>query len=161
MVDMRHREETMADLQIEREVLVEAPIEIVWRTISEPEQITRWFADRVELDPVPGGSGTFVFENDEGEATHTTKLAVEAVEPPRRLAYRWSAPAGEEPVPGNSTLVEFTLAPEGEGRTRLRVTETGLELTRWPDEEKARFADDHGHGWEHQLGRLVALYAAG
>lgn len=151
----------MADFQIEREVLIEAPVEVVWRTISEPEQITVWFADRVELDPVPGGRGTFVFENDEGEATHTTTLAVEVVEPPRRLAYRWSGPPGEEPVAGNSTLVEFTLAPEGDDRTRLRVTETGLDLTGWPDEEKARFAHDHRGGWEHQLSRLVAQFAGG
>ena len=53
---------------------------------------------------------------------------VVAVEPPTRFAYRWAPfkdPGGEEPVEGNSTLVEFTLQPEGDG-TRLRVVESGF-----------------------------------
>jgi uncharacterized protein YndB with AHSA1/START domain len=30
---------------IEREVLIEAPVEVVWRTITEPDQMSQWFAD--------------------------------------------------------------------------------------------------------------------
>jgi uncharacterized protein YndB with AHSA1/START domain len=26
-----------------------APAEVVWRTITEPDQMSQWFADRVEL----------------------------------------------------------------------------------------------------------------
>ena len=40
----------MADQHIEREVVIDAPADVVWRTITEPDQITRWFADKVELD---------------------------------------------------------------------------------------------------------------
>jgi hypothetical protein len=47
----------MADLVIEREVLIEAPAEVVWRTITEPDQMTQWFADRVELVVEPGAHG--------------------------------------------------------------------------------------------------------
>ena len=39
----------MAEFQIEREVVIDAPVEVVWRTITEPEHIRQWFADRVEL----------------------------------------------------------------------------------------------------------------
>ena len=60
----------MTDLTIEREVLIEAPADVVWRTITEPDQISRWFADRVELDLRSGGAGTFVFEDaDHGHPT--------------------------------------------------------------------------------------------
>jgi uncharacterized protein YndB with AHSA1/START domain len=38
----------MAGLVIEREVVIEAPAEVVWRTITEPGQMSQWFADRVE-----------------------------------------------------------------------------------------------------------------
>ena len=58
----------------------------------------------------------------------TSHGRVVAVEPRTRFSYRWAPfkePAGEEPVEGNSTLVEFTLAPEGDG-TRLRVVESGF-----------------------------------
>jgi len=42
---------------IEREILIEAPIQLVWRTITEPDQISHWFADGVELVLEPGGHG--------------------------------------------------------------------------------------------------------
>src|SRR5437588_8557437 len=120
----------MADYRIEREVVIEAPVEVVWHTITEPSQITLWFADRVELDATPGGRGVLGFDTDGGPAT--APLVVEWVERPSRFSFRWSHPDGEDPVPGNSALVEFTLVPEGAERTRLRVVESGLDLLPWP-----------------------------
>jgi uncharacterized protein YndB with AHSA1/START domain len=147
---------TMTDLTIEREILIEAPADVVWRTITEPDQVTQWFADRVELDARPGGEGTLFFE----EVADTAHLVVETFDRPHRFAFRWGHPDGETPGPGNSVLVEFTLTAEGDERTRLRVAETGLDAVGWPDDEKARYADDHRGGWEHHLGRLVALFVA-
>jgi uncharacterized protein YndB with AHSA1/START domain len=144
----------MADLHIESEVLVEAPAEVVWRTITEPEQITQWFADRVQLDLRPGGAGTLVFE----DGALTAPLVVVTVEPPLRFSFRWGHPDGEAPVPGNSVLVEFTLSVEGDERTRLRVVESGLDAIGWPEEEKARYVDDHRHGWAMYFGRLDDLF---
>ena len=54
-------------------------------------------------------------------------------------------------------LVEFTLSAEGPERTRLRVTETGLEATGWSDDDKARYAEDHRDGWSRHLGDLESL----
>jgi uncharacterized protein YndB with AHSA1/START domain len=149
---------TMSDLRIEREVVIEAPAEVVWRTITEPDQIVRWFADRVELETTPGGRGTFIFENP-GGATHTAALVVETVEPPARFSFRWGQPQGDEPVTGNSVLVEFTLMPEGDERTRLQVTESGLDLLGWSDGDKDQYAEDHRNGWGTFLGRLSGLLA--
>src|SRR4030081_1790925 len=67
---------TMAEFQIEREVVIDAPVAIVWRTITEPEQIRQWFADRVELELEPGGRGLMGFED------RAFPLVVEALEPP-------------------------------------------------------------------------------
>src|SRR6266850_2382132 len=141
---------TMADLQIEREVLIDAPVDVVWRTITEPEQIRLWFADRVELEPEPGGRGLMGFED------RAFPLVVEAVQPPTRFAFRWNHPAGEEPAAGNSTLVEFTLLGEGE-RTRLRVVESGLELLVWPVGDKEHFADEHRGACATYMDRLAGL----
>ncbi len=105
----------MADLVIEREVLIEAPVQVVWRTVTEPDQMSLWFADRVELAIEPGAHGYMGFGDQGGP------VVVETVEPPTRFSFRWNHPRGEEPVTGNSMLVEFTLTPEGDDRTRLRV----------------------------------------
>ncbi len=145
----------MANFEIERDVVIDAPVEVVWRTITEPDQISRWFADRVELVAEPGGHGAMYF-GDEGEGG---PLVVEVVQAPTRFSFRWNHPAGEEPVAGNSLLVEFTLAAEGSERTRLRVVESGLDLLAWPAAEKERYAGEHNGGWATFLGRLAGLLA--
>jgi uncharacterized protein YndB with AHSA1/START domain len=147
----------MTDLTIEREILIEAPADVVWRTITEPDQIVQWFADRVELDLRPGGAGTFVFENRATSSEVTAPLVVEAVEPPQRFAFRWSHPEGQSPVAGNSMLVEFLLTAEGNERTRLRVMESGIDRVSWSDAEKASYAEDHRHGWSVHIRRLGDL----
>jgi uncharacterized protein YndB with AHSA1/START domain len=139
----------MPDLVIEREILIEAPAEVVWRTITEPDQITRWFADRVELVVEAGAHGYMGFGDQGGP------VVVETVDPPNRFSFRWNHPSGEEPVAGNSVLVEFTLTPEGQERTRLRVTESGHEQRAWDDAEKQRYADEHRDGWGVFLDRLA------
>ena len=143
----------MTDLAIEREIVIEAPAEVVWRTITEPDQMSQWFADRVELAIEPGAHGYMQFGDQGGP------VVVQAVEPPARFSFRWNHPRGEEPVAGNSMLVEFTLTREGSERTRLRVTESGHELRDWPDAEKQRYADEHQEGWAEFLGRLDGLLA--
>jgi uncharacterized protein YndB with AHSA1/START domain len=143
----------MPGLIIEREILIEAPAEVVWRTITEPDQVSQWFADRADLVVEPGAHGYLRFGDQGGP------VVVEVVDPPSRFSFRWNYPGGEEPVPGNSMLVEFTLTPEGPERTRLRVVESGHEQTAWPDAEKQRYADEHSGGWVEFLDRLATLLA--
>ena len=139
--------------QVERDIFIEAPVDVVWRMVTEPEQMSRWFADEVQLDATPGAGGQLRF------ASHRTfTLRVEAVEPMRRFAYRWTGVQGDTPPSANSLLVEFTLAEEA-GGTRLRVVESGFENLDWSDAEIAKYADDHNSGWNMYLGRLRDLVA--
>jgi uncharacterized protein YndB with AHSA1/START domain len=143
----------MPGLVIDRDVLIEAPVEVVWRTVTEPDQMSQWFADRVELVVAPGAHGYMQFGDQGGP------VVVETVDPPASFSFRWNHPDGEEPVAGNSMLVEFTLTPLGDERTRLRVVESGHELRDWPDAEKERYADEHGNGWVEFLDRLAGVLA--
>jgi uncharacterized protein YndB with AHSA1/START domain len=141
----------MPGLAIDREIVIEAPVDVVWRTITEPDQISQWFADEVKLVVEPGAHGYMTFGDQGGP------VVVETVEPPTRFAFRLNHPRGEEPVAGNSQLVEFTLTAEGDQRTRLRVVESGHELRAWPEAEKQRYAGEHQDGWVEFLDRLAVL----
>jgi uncharacterized protein YndB with AHSA1/START domain len=143
----------MADLVIERNVLIDAPAEVVWRTITEPDQMRQWFADRVELVAEPGAHGYMGFGDQGGP------VVVETVDPPRHFSFRWNHPREEEPRTGNSMLVEFFLTSEGEDQTRLRVVESGHELRDWPETEKDRYANEHRGGWGEYLDRLAGLHS--
>ena len=87
-------------------------------------------------------------------------VVVETVDPPVRFSFRWNHPREEEPVAGNSMLVEFSLTRESDERTRIRVTESGHELRDWPEAEKQRYSDDHQEGWGGFLDRLTSVVLA-
>ena len=149
----------MIPTSIEREIFIEAPIEIVWRTVTEPELIPLWFSDTAEIEVQPGGHGELVFTDHATTKPTTAPIVVQVVEAPTTFSFRWGHADGVEPTAGNSMLVEFTLRPEG-GNTRLRVVETGHTVMDWPDEQKATYAADHTHGWEFHLGRLQDHFAS-
>jgi len=126
---------------IEKEVLIDAPVEVVWRVVTEPEQIRQWFSEEAEIELRVGGKGRLKFKSG-----IQYFVQVEVMEPPHRFAFRWVHPEGSPAREDNSMLVEFTLAAEG-GGTRLRVVESGFDKIDWSDAEKARYADDHSRGW--------------
>ena len=138
----------MIPAQIEKEILIEAPIHVVWRIVTEPDQIKQWFCPDAELDSRTGGAGRMAFEHG-----YTYFLEVVAVEPPSRFAYRWVRDPAVKPRLENSTLVEFTLHAEA-GNTRLRVVESGFDKVDWTDEAKVKYIEENSSGWLYYLGRL-------
>ncbi|WP_328687547.1 SRPBCC family protein [Streptomyces caniferus] len=135
--------------RIEREISIAAPVERVWAVLTEPEHVGSWFGqgEPTPVDLRPGG----IMELDHGEyGRFLTKIV--KVDPPHHFSYRWAgAHPGEVAVEGNSTLVEFTLTPEGDG-TRLRVVETGFAGLRIPeDRRKTAGYESHCEGWSAQV----------
>jgi uncharacterized protein YndB with AHSA1/START domain len=138
----------MVPQRIEREILIHAPVDVVWEVVTEPEHISGWFSDSVDLDPRPGGRAVLHW-NEHG----TVHGRVERVEPPYFFSFRWVVGPGPELAEDNSTLVEFSLSAEG-ASTRLTVVESGFRDLAGPDDEKQRHFDSHRRGWELELGEL-------
>jgi uncharacterized protein YndB with AHSA1/START domain len=136
--------------RIEREAVIDAPIERVWALLTEAEHFGRWSTDAgAEIDLRPGGALTLSWEE------HGTTLArVERVEPPHYFSYRWGSETDIEPTEGHSTLVEFSLAEEGTG-TRVRVVESGFAALDASDADRRSRFDDNTKGWAIQLDRLT------
>jgi uncharacterized protein YndB with AHSA1/START domain len=124
----------------------------VWELITEAEHLGRWFGDAgAEIDLRPGGAIVLRWAD-----SAASRGRVVAVEPRTRFSYRWAPftdPGGEEPVEGNSTLVEFTLASEGDA-TRLRVVESGFASLATSDEQRAKNLESNTGGWEFETGEL-------
>jgi uncharacterized protein YndB with AHSA1/START domain len=137
---------------IERDTFIAAPVKRVWALITEPQHLGRWFGDAgAEIDLRPGGA--MVLRWDEHGTSHGR---VVTVEPHTRFSYRWAPfkdPGGDEPAEGNSTLVEFTLEPEGDG-TRLRVVESGFASLDTTDEQRAANHKGNTEGWKYETDEL-------
>jgi uncharacterized protein YndB with AHSA1/START domain len=148
----------MAADRIEREIDIEAPIEVVWTVITEPEHINGWFTDSAEIEVREGREGRFGWTEKARHRETVVNLKIERLEPPRLFAFRWNYPDGAEPGPSNAPLVEFTLEPRGEG-THLKIVESGLDSVDRPDDEKETYFAEHASGWSVIVERL-RVYAA-
>jgi uncharacterized protein YndB with AHSA1/START domain len=137
---------------IEREITIAAPMERVWAVLTEPAHVGEWFGQGkpTDIDLRPGG----VMVLDHGEYG-TFPTTIVTVDPPRTFSYRWaSAYPGEEATEDNSTLVEFTLANDGDG-TRLRMVETGFATLTIPATRLSTAGyDSHSAGWTEVLEKL-------
>jgi uncharacterized protein YndB with AHSA1/START domain len=155
--------------RIEKEVLLRAPLERVWRAISDSSEFGRWFGVRFDGPFVAGASITGVItpttvdddvaRQQEPYAGHADIWQIVAVEPQRRLAFRWhpyavdsDADYSQEPT----TLVEFTLTETPDG-VRLAIVESGFEAI--PEERRAAAFDANSGGWAAQT-QLVQKYLA-
>jgi uncharacterized protein YndB with AHSA1/START domain len=134
--------------RIEHQVRVDAPVERLWEVLTDPANVAGWFSNKVEIDPRPGGAAVFHFEG-----YGAVQAVVERAEPNHAFAYRWAREPGKTPLPGNSTLVEFTLTPD-EGGTLVRVVESGFASLAGPEADALATAEDHREGWNQELDEL-------
>src|SRR5947208_13991658 len=127
--------------RIEREILIDAPVDVVWAVVTEPEHISGWFSDSVELDLRPGGRALVRWDG-----SRTVEGRVERVEPPHFFSFRWVVHPDADLADDHATLVEFSLRAEGDA-TRLTVVESGFADLAGPDDENQRHFDGHTRGW--------------
>ena len=125
---------------VERQVTLPTDLEEAWALLTRPDDLAAWLGADVVLDPTPGAAGIVVAHDGS-----TRRLVVDAVDPGRRIAWRWwSDEAPEEP-----SRVEITLVPV-DGGTSVRVVE---ELVGAAPVAQARA----GAAWSHRLLHLEAL----
>ena len=96
-----------------REIVFPSLPDEVWEALTEADQLEEWFANDVELDARPGGTG--VFRWDDGGERRATVIVCE---PGEKLVLDWDE-EGE---------VEFTIE-EVEAGTRLLVRESTPEFS--------------------------------
>jgi uncharacterized protein YndB with AHSA1/START domain len=140
----------MVPQRIEREIFIDAPVEVVWAVVTEPPHISGWFSDSVTLDLRPGGEMVLHWDG-----YGSVRGQVERVEPPHFFSFRWVVPRtpGADVASDNSTLVAFSLSAEGDA-TRLSVVESGFRDLAGPDGDKQGHVQSHRRGWELELGEL-------
>lgn len=115
-------------LRFERRL--EHSVERVWRAVTEPAELARWFVAEVPWTPVAGE--TFEAGGETGRIT--------ALEPPRRLAWSWGV-----------ERYSFELRPDGDGCVLVFIHVFNPRLgPGW----------QHAAGWESYLNRLDAHLAA-
>jgi uncharacterized protein YndB with AHSA1/START domain len=108
--------------KIVKEVFVQAPPDVVWRALTDAEELTRWFPVDARVEPGAGGSIWISWgSGSEGQAPIT------AWEPNRH--FQWTETRG--PV---KLAIDFHLETTG-GRTVVRLVQSGFGAgADWDDE---------------------------
>jgi uncharacterized protein YndB with AHSA1/START domain len=130
--------------------IFDAPRELVFRCMIEPEHLTHFWGpvgvsapiEKIVVEPRPGGRFETVMVNDEDGSEYPSRgIFLEVVEPERLV---WEEP--EFGITSSSTFVDL-----GDGRTEVRIRQTDV-----PD----MFATDEAQaGFRSSLDRFAAYLA--
>ena len=142
---------------IERQIYVDASPDIVFDVVSSPDHLKQWWPDDARYEPTPGSVGEIVFGDPDAGGGVVPFTVVDA-RPPRMFSFRWTHPADEAAVEGNSLLVTFDLIPSGAG-TLLRMTERGFREMGWEAAILEQQYHEHVTGWDFFLPRLAPYVA--
>jgi len=131
MTEPKQAEEPRKERRIEREIEIKAPLEDVWKALTDANELARWFSLEARVTPGLGGK-IFVSWGPacEGEAE------IVAWEPAKKFA--WKDPMG---------LVEWTLESRV-GKTIVHLLQSGfLGNADWENE----WFDSTSYGWIFML----------
>ena len=121
-----------------------APIDKVWKAITDKNDMKKWYFDIAEFKAEKGFE--FEFTATDKNVVYRHLCQITEVVPGKKLSYSWRY----DKQPGIS-YVTFELFPEGSS-TRLKLTHTGLEsFPATQDYARENFIK----GWNHIIGKSL------
>lgn len=153
-VYIRNLEVVFMSDRIEKQIDLNAPVERVWRALTDHREFGEWF--RVELD------GPFaVGKVSRGQITYPGyehlrwSALIKTMEPLRLFAFTWcpvSDAAEIDFARDPQTLVEFALEATPQG-TRLVITES--EFNALPEGSRNDALRENTRGWQEQATHIL------
>ena len=147
--------------RIEKHITLDAPIERVWRAITDAREFGDWFGFAFDGDFVPGKrvnarikpttSDPEIAKMQEKYAGMPFEFVIDKLEPMHTFSYRWHPFAIDKDVDYSNepmTLVTFSLASTSTG-TALTVVETGFDSL--PAHRITDAYEANEEGWAMQM----------
>lgn len=123
-----------------------APVQKVWKAITDRDQMEKWYFKLAEFKPEVGFEFSFTGGPPEKPYLHLCKVT--KAEPGKLLQYSWRY----DGYPENSH-VTFELFPEGETATRLKLTHEGIDT--FPADNKDFARKNFAEGWNYIIGKSI------
>jgi uncharacterized protein YndB with AHSA1/START domain len=117
-----------------------APIQRVWKAITDRDQMKEWYFEIEEFKTEKGFKFHFTGGDENVKYLHECEVLV--CDPPNKLSYSWTYPGYK----GYSVLT-WELFSEGESKTRLRLTHEGLES--FPQDNPNFRVESFTEGWNY------------
>ena len=100
---------------------IRAPRDELWELIVDPYHLPRWWPRVQRVEEVTDDAWTKVMMSSRGRAVRSDYTRVET-EPPGRMVWRHEVEESPFERLLNESLIEIELEPEGDERTRVRLT---------------------------------------
>ena len=127
------------------EMFIEAPVEELWKAITELPQMHEWFFHELTVfEPRAGFATEFSVEHDGTTYVHQWKL--KEVEAPSRMVIDWQYEKHD-----GQGLVEWDLAAKNSGST---ITLTNSIVHEFPADNPAFSRKSCEDGWQYLMERL-------
>jgi uncharacterized protein YndB with AHSA1/START domain len=141
--------------RIEKTIELRAPVDRVWRALTDHREFGEWFRVKLEGPFIPGdvSRGRITYP---GYEHIVWEAKVVALERPRYFSFTWHPHAVDPDVNYSSeppTLVEFRLESTSIG-TRLTVVESGFDAL--PVHRRAEALRMNDGGWAEQMKNVQA-----
>ncbi len=134
---------------VHQTVTIKSSPEVVFKALTQADELMRWFPTRVESDPRPGGKFKFNWEFANADENGSQQGEYVEVLPNRKLSYTWTA----ESIP---TLVTFNLTNSG-GETTVELDHSSMQ--NGADEENLH--EMHANQWEFFMMNLKSYLETG
>ena len=128
---------------------IDAPVELVFRALLEPERINQWFGStNAIVDPRVGGTYNLGWKATiDGKEVAEGPTRILALVENERLVLDWPDWRGDPDIPAQT--VSFSLAPDPKGGTFVTFVHSGFQ--------RAMDISDYGFGWLHFMNKLKSL----
>ena len=131
------------------EQVLDAPVSLVWKAISDKKEMKKWYFDLAEFKPDLGFKFQFMGgPSPEKQYLHLCEI-LEAL-PKRKLSYSWRYDGYE----GNS-IVCFELFAQG-NKTLLKLSHTGIKS--FPKDQPDFDISNFNEGWTYLINTALKEY---
>jgi uncharacterized protein YndB with AHSA1/START domain len=139
--------------EIKKVVEVDVSPEVVFKAITDPNELTNWFPDHAILEHKVGGKFKFSFYKDSktSKKKHDMDFFPEGKVlefiPNKKVSYTWK----HNSVPDfPETIVTWELELVGKNKTRVKLTHSGFTG------KEGDMYKEHNEGWSYYINELIS-----
>jgi uncharacterized protein YndB with AHSA1/START domain len=141
----------MDSTPIVKETTVNAPIEKVWKALTVPSEMKKWYFDIPDFRLIVGHKFEFVAGDEQTKYRHLCKVTEVVTE--KKLSYTWTY----EGFNSDSVVTFELFEAGGNTQTRVRLTHQGVE--NFPTKDPNFKRESFDSGWSQIIGKSLKEYA--
>src|SRR3989442_4339864 len=138
-------------IEIKKSIVIDASPEVVFKAITDPNELTNWFPDNAIFDGRVGGKVRFTFNKEKSkelDRDYSREGTVTEFIPNKKVSYTWQLKGTPE---FHESTVTWELEEIEANKTKVELVHSGFIGN---EEGKLSFTE-HDKGWSYFLDRLA------